>query len=906
MLEAEENYFNFYAPPFSIGAEAAELGFGKKPEKRKKAVYHQKWQRGGDERIGENGVDFQPVRGSGMGSTMDRQFSKEDQEKTKRGASEQRLASFYGQDFRCPDGYVTKPRSPGLLQALADNPNIRALDPAAETVVSLPPDPAVGSGSAKEQGETVVADKLWVDWSSLRKGLRDLESRTRWEVLLEYDLVESSRFVQTRSVREEAALEKMEKTLTKRQAEFANEFLLNSLRVLDLYELVASYADSCLLGVLTILSVLIDARLDVDDNYGALAYFWRVADAVLVATHPDILDEMNTAKPGVLLKYHVVNMSSSEKPFSKMRDKYAALLELREQAEDRIREAALTSSKMNDTGGSTSTPSQPLPSDVDLGLTSVDESRGLFSIEKRFMEWVVLEENRELLELLEASVSAEQSFRFADTRARVDLYDDVRLGQRSLWDTALALARVPRKGGPPLIAPQGKFAHYSPGSEGSYMAGPGAHLPSGLFIRYLWWPVSSRRISRAFARTMRMSRDKIPEDFAGQNAFYQTEQDTLVDEPGVRLRDAFKSPELPLLTRGAHFCKDVQWGFEVRLHHYFLSCHCRVDDPLEADFFFVPQYSACHTQVGTFNYTESSQLLRSLVPKLEFFPYSNGRDHVFVFSGGEGADGPFYPGLWKQYVPESIFIMDEPELWNYFEQWQKTPSFNFAKDILAPPQINIDELLSQQQAKLGLSDKLFVADFVGWNRRLHKALAHSNDLSEGSQEQEPKLEGPREVLLRWARGSGSASGSGDEGYNYADLHLGQDVPFGEGLFGQGASVFCFIPRGISGYTSRFVRALFANCVPVLLSDLYEIPFWPLFAKPFSANPWLLKWPMRLMEKEVQLVMAEDEDVDSSTIHTLLYSKKFTTKIGRETYFVPSLQTGKLHYYNEHMQPQRGS
>ena len=56
---------------------------------------------------------------------------------------------------------------------------------------------------------------------------------------------------------------------------------------------------------------------------------------------------------------------------------------------------------------------------------------------------------------------------------------------------------------------------------------------------------------------------------------------------------------------------------QVQLHYWFLGCDCRTDDPEEADFFFVPQYTACHLNVETFTEERSNDLFRSLVPKLK-------------------------------------------------------------------------------------------------------------------------------------------------------------------------------------------------------------------------------------------------------------------------------------------------
>lgn len=55
----------------------------------------------------------------------------------------------------------------------------------------------------------------------------------------------------------------------------------------------------------------------------------------------------------------------------------------------------------------------------------------------------------------------------------------------------------------------------------------------------------------------------------------------------------------------------------------------------------------------------------------------------------------------------------------------------------------------------------------------------------------------------------------------------------------GQSQFCLCPKGASSYTSRVFEALFAGCVPVILSDAVRLPFdtivdWSKFS---------IRWPM---------------------------------------------------------------
>eukprot|EP00434_Breviolum_minutum_P012333 symbB.v1.2.010868.t2/scaffold716.1/size187362/21 len=161
-------------------------------------------------------------------------------------------------------------------------------------------------------------------------------------------------------------------------------------------------------------------------------------------------------------------------------------------------------------------------------------------------------------------------------------------------------------------------------------------------------------------------------------------------EPGISIKDSMRVyvydvedyPELAVLAQGAAFCRENQWGFEVSLHEWFLACPCRTDNPHEADFFFVPHYTACHLNVETFTEEESDSLFQSLIQRLEHFQRSQGRDHLFSWGGGFGADGPFRS--WRRYIEDSIFLMTETELWNPYHNIT-TPSFNPWKDAREMP-----------------------------------------------------------------------------------------------------------------------------------------------------------------------------------------------------------------------------
>ncbi|CAE7289280.1 unnamed protein product [Symbiodinium microadriaticum] len=344
------------------------------------------------------------------------------------------------------------------------------------------------------------------------------------------------------------------------------------------------------------------------------------------------------------------------------------------------------------------------------------------------------------------------------------------------------------------------------------------------------WPVtvaeldSMRRhlASASQQRTTTKWKNSEGERFEGNVFGFQGSDDV---EEGVSLRDSLKIyvydveeyPELQTLARGASFCRENQWGFEVSLHEWFLSCPCRTDDPLEADFFFVPHYTACHLNVETFTEAQSDELFKSLVQRLTHYRRSRGRDHVFVWGGGFGADGPFRS--WRAHVEDAIFLMTETELWNPYRDIS-TPSFSQWKDILIPGRISVGEVVQLSKVTPKPASRQFLADFVGWNRPLHNAQGGLNSSS------------PRELLLEMA--------------NEPDLHIRQDVPYREATEGALSSRFCFVPRGKSAWSSRFFRVLFSDCVPVLLNDFYEPPYGEIF----DSSGFTVRWPMRQVGPEL--------------------------------------------------------
>merc|ERR1712098_635592 len=73
-----------------------------------------------------------------------------------------------------------------------------------------------------------------------------------------------------------------------------------------------------------------------------------------------------------------------------------------------------------------------------------------------------------------------------------------------------------------------------------------------------------------------------------------------------------------------------------------------------------------------------------------------------------------------------------------------------------------------------------------------------------------------------------------------------------GLLGALESKFCFVPRGKSGWSSRFFQVFFYECVPVLLNDWYEPPFTELM----KYEDFMIKWPMTQVDERLIAYLEE--------------------------------------------------
>eukprot|EP00927_Polykrikos_kofoidii_P072226 TRINITY_DN68369_c0_g1_i1.p1 TRINITY_DN68369_c0_g1~~TRINITY_DN68369_c0_g1_i1.p1 ORF type:complete len:615 (+),score=103.34 TRINITY_DN68369_c0_g1_i1:191-2035(+) len=272
-----------------------------------------------------------------------------------------------------------------------------------------------------------------------------------------------------------------------------------------------------------------------------------------------------------------------------------------------------------------------------------------------------------------------------------------------------------------------------------------------------------------------------------------------------------ETPWVRELSQGASFCSKGQWGMEVHIHEWLLASGHLTEDPEAADFFFVPAYSICMFEGGFFPIPVLDELYRRLVEGLPYFARNQGRDHVFTFGSGMSAN-VFVS--WREVIPEAIFLT--PETW-LFNDWAKItePCFDTWKDIVTPGYLQPDEILSLSHFARPLQERDNIAVFLG-----------RTDPSRGPH---PSAEGKEPDVRAGLKRL----------HEQGKIVVAQNLSFHEMHDLMGRTRFCFIPKGKSAWSLRFFEALFANCVPVVLSDNWELPFEAFLDLP----SFVIKWPM---------------------------------------------------------------
>jgi len=277
---------------------------------------------------------------------------------------------------------------------------------------------------------------------------------------------------------------------------------------------------------------------------------------------------------------------------------------------------------------------------------------------------------------------------------------------------------------------------------------------------------------------------------------------------------------LQQLTQGAFFCGKGQWGMEVHIHEWLLSSKHLTKDAEEADYFFVPGYGICMFEGGFLSYPLLDEVYRQLVQELPYFNRSSGRDHIFTFGSGMSAN---VFKSWRQQISNSVFLTPETWLFNDFPDMTE-PCFDTWKDVAIPGYLHRHEINSLVRSSKPLMEREHFAVFLG-----------RTDPSRGPhpQTQEPDVRGMLHEL-----------------YMDGKILVAHNLTFPMMHATMGNARFCFVPKGKSAWSLRFYEALFANCVPVVLSDHWELPFEDFL----DVASFSIKWPMALVGDELLLAL----------------------------------------------------
>eukprot|EP00439_Symbiodinium_sp_Y106_P035665 s7776_g4.t1 len=268
------------------------------------------------------------------------------------------------------------------------------------------------------------------------------------------------------------------------------------------------------------------------------------------------------------------------------------------------------------------------------------------------------------------------------------------------------------------------------------------------------------------------------------------------------------------LTRSPAFCHYRQWGMDVGFHDFFRTSPIRTFDPEMADFFFVPSYACCHQVAGIADFDELDTEHKALVSQLAYFERSRGRDHIFSFHYID-----LFPS-WRKHIPYSVILTPETEvgfersLEDFGPDHGQIPPFNALKDIVVPPFLNMKDILGFETHAKPMRDREYIATFAG---KLWSDIVEAADV--------------RGKVLALSNAPGFKI------HAFASI---RDMLNPDGMQRlMGNSVFCLVPRGRAAWSVRFFEALWAGCVPVLLSDHYQ----PSFDQLFDVTRFVIKWPV---------------------------------------------------------------
>jgi Exostosin family len=276
-------------------------------------------------------------------------------------------------------------------------------------------------------------------------------------------------------------------------------------------------------------------------------------------------------------------------------------------------------------------------------------------------------------------------------------------------------------------------------------------------------------------------------------------------------------------------CAYGQWATEVFFYKLLTSLDSKilVDDPEEADLFFVPVFSTCLVVKEKLGFKETGDYIYR--PLLEFlnsqitWKRNHGMDHIFLFPDGQSiSQFPFY-----DFLQNSILLMTESNCVTWDTAYEE---FSDLKKCMHP-----------------LKDIVIPG---------HTDLERATIMSDHAQD--------RQVLLSWRGRSSFIHEKYKNAWTRTELvNLFYNLDFetyktvvggfsDDFLQTKSNSEFCLVPGGTSPWTNHLYESLIAGCIPVILSDEFDLPFW-------SKIDWReisIKWPESKIEEDLYFYLKE--------------------------------------------------
>lgn len=232
------------------------------------------------------------------------------------------------------------------------------------------------------------------------------------------------------------------------------------------------------------------------------------------------------------------------------------------------------------------------------------------------------------------------------------------------------------------------------------------------------------------------------------------------------------------------------------VHAFIDSGTCRTEDAEAADLFLIPAY---HGE----QYDEFLEVRVHSSNVSTIFPYltrRRGVDHFFVVS----ANLPSWPHLEPlrntvALTVESYQVNDGVARW--YSPW---------KDVMIPGYIDRWRIAAMRSFSKPTHERGYILVFHGNHPGTHHLYVkhHAN---------------VRTTILESFAG-------------LPDCSVGGPVP--DFFDRMGRSHFCLVPRGSSAWTIHLYESFFFGCIPVILSDYFEMPFQDLVDWPALS----IKWP----------------------------------------------------------------